>query len=243
MPLSSVSSSKRAKRACPFSSAYSPRHQPCRALRSARLSLCAAPASRHRKSLCPRYGPRSSDESVSDARTTSRRPPPSKPPGRPQSRMRPMSRQQQFRRTEISSFSSCVDSLYVVHWRGGQWLRDRFEFQHRAVRHVGGQVDESSWALAHVTDPLVQFGEHRLAPRFETLAIELDARELGADERTGDEVALPQRELVARVEDDAGNGDGRLVVRDRLYHAFHECRRLNRRRRQPRLLAVRIARV
>src|SRR5439155_19271201 len=117
---------------------------------------------------------------------------------------------------------------------------DGFQFEDRSIGHVGGRVDQPIRPLVDVTNPLAEFCEHRFAAHFQSLAVELNARELHAGERSGDKVPPPLWELVARVEDHARNGDGRFVVRDRLHHPILRGRRLYVRWRQTRFLAFRI---
>src|SRR5688572_7523254 len=102
----------------------------------------------------------------------------------------------------------------------------RLDAQPRPFIPAGKHVQQSTGALLHVANALAQVDEQRLAPQLFHLRVEEDAVELaGAGDLAGaqaaDEcVALPQRQLVARVEREARDRDGRRPVNGRRLETF-----------------------
>ena len=61
-------------------------------------------------------------------------------------------------------------------WRG-------LDSEHRAVLHVGGEIEVAVRALLDVTDPLTEGGEQRFSAALQVVGVELEARNLPSDEK------------------------------------------------------------
>ena len=92
-------------------------------------------------------------------------------------------------------------------------LRRRFDPQQRAVVFVGDDVEQSIRSLTHVANALMQLGEQGLAAQLFELVVHhhslesSSARNLATPRAADEQVALPGRNLVARVEGEPGRRD------------------------------------
>ena len=99
--------------------------------------------------------------------------------------------------------------------------------------HVGGHIQEPVGSLLDVSNSLTELGKQHLATALQVLRVEYDPGQLPAGEPSREQVARPLGKLVTGVEGHARDGDGRLVVRERFFHARRGGWRLDRGRRQP----------
>src|SRR5262249_6703460 len=94
----------------------------------------------------------------------------------------------------------------------------RYQAQHTAFRVVSEQPQGAVGSLADVADALPQAGEQSLLTD-NALAVEHEAVQRLTSQRAHEQVILPFREEIARVEGRAGGSDGGVPIVDRLLHA------------------------
>src|SRR5262249_55332312 len=99
---------------------------------------------------------------------------------------------------------------------GAALLRD--QAQHTALPGVSEQPPGALRGLAYVADALPQAGEQSLLTD-NALAVEHEAVQRLTSQRAHEQVILPFREEIARVEGRAGGSDGGVPIVDRLLHA------------------------
>src|SRR5262245_55815745 len=81
-------------------------------------------------------------------------------------------------------------------------------------------IDRAVRALSHFTNALLEIGQ-QLFLGDDALAAHHEANQVLASHRADEQVALPFREEIARVEHHAGRRDRRHPEIDRLFHALH----------------------
>ena len=105
-------------------------------------------------------------------------------------------------------------------------INSRARSEHGAVVLVGEQIEQLVRPLAHVADSLSQIDEQHLAPQLLHVLVEQDAlqvtraRDLAHAHAANEDVALPLRQLVARVEGHARYRNRRRPVDDRILEPF-----------------------
>src|SRR5262245_34497087 len=77
---------------------------------------------------------------------------------------------------------------------------DRFDSEERAECFISQKIQQTSGALTHFANPLLELRQHRLAPCRQAALVQYDHLQLLPDQPANEDVALPLRELVAGVE-------------------------------------------
>src|SRR5262245_47563421 len=115
--------------------------------------------------------------------------------------------------TTASTLRSMAILLFMFRWLNPEQCR-------RVL--VGEQIQQAVRTLPHVTNPLMQIAQQRLAPELVPFVVEHDPLELSARRHfafahPADEcVVLPVRKTIASVEREARRGNRRHPEHDRL---------------------------